>query len=102
MVITSRNVESHFSFSSGSFGSMTCEVLYSFILLFYYPTIIDNDRTTGSGFKLKERRFRLHVKGKFFTEIVIRCWNRLPREFVDTPHLEALKARLDGALGNLI
>ena len=27
---------------------------------------------------------------------VVRCWNRLPREAVDAPSLEAFKARLDG------
>ena len=29
-------------------------------------------------------------------------WNRLPKEVVDTPSLEALQARLDVALGSLI
>ena len=29
------------------------------------------------------------------------CWHRLPREAVDALSLEAFKARLDGALGNL-
>ena len=29
-------------------------------------------------------------------------WNRLPREVVDAPSLEAFKARLDMALGSLI
>ena len=38
----------------------------------------------------------------FFTERVVRCWNRLPREVVDAPYLDAFKARLNGALGNLI
>ena len=33
---------------------------------------------------------------------VVRHWNRLPRETVDVPSLEAFKARLDGALSNLI
>ena len=28
--------------------------------------------------------------------------NRLPREAVDAPSLEVLKARLDGAVGNLV
>ncbi|KFV39922.1 hypothetical protein N328_03120, partial [Gavia stellata] len=55
-----------------------------------------------SGFKLKEGRFRLDIRRKFFTMRVVRHWNRLPREAVDAPSLEAFKARLDGALGNLV
>jgi len=39
---------------------------------------------------------------KFFTEREVRCWNRLPREAVDAQSLEVFKARLDGALGNLV
>jgi len=33
---------------------------------------------------------------------VVRHWHRLPREVVDTPSLETFRARLDGALSNLI
>jgi len=34
---------------------------------------------------------------------VVRCWNRLPREAVDTPlSLEMFKASLDGPLGSLV
>ena len=29
-------------------------------------------------------------------------WNRLPKEVVDTPSLEVFKARLDGAVSNLV
>jgi len=29
-------------------------------------------------------------------------WNKLPREAVDAPSLEAFKARLDGRLGSLV
>ncbi|KFQ99819.1 hypothetical protein Y956_00546, partial [Nipponia nippon] len=55
-----------------------------------------------NGFKLKEGRFRLDIRKKFFTMRVVRHWNRLSREVVDAPSLEVLKARLDGALSNLV
>jgi len=45
---------------------------------------------------------RRHGEVFFFTERVVRCWNKLPREAVDAPSLEVFKTRLDGALGNLI
>ncbi|KFQ16237.1 hypothetical protein N330_05347, partial [Leptosomus discolor] len=47
-------------------------------------------------------KFRLDKRKKFFTLRVVRHWNRLPEEVVDAPSLEVFKARLDGALSNLL
>ncbi|KFW10592.1 hypothetical protein N326_02392, partial [Eurypyga helias] len=55
-----------------------------------------------NGFKQKVGIFKLDIRTKFFTERVVKHWNRLPREAVDAPTLEVFKARLDEALSNLV
>ncbi|KFP03259.1 hypothetical protein N300_09649, partial [Calypte anna] len=50
-----------------------------------------------NGFKLG--RFRLDIRKKFFSVRVVRHW---PEDAVDAPSLEVFKARLDGALSNLV
>ncbi|GAB0178791.1 cAMP-dependent protein kinase inhibitor alpha [Grus japonensis] len=60
------------------------------------------ERHGAVGFKLKEGRFRLDIRWKFFTVRVVRYWNRLPREVVEAPFLEVFKTRLDGALSNVV
>ena len=61
-----------------------------------------SNRTWGNGFKLEESRFRLDIRKKFFTVRMVRHWNRLHSEVRNAPSLEAFKARLDGALSNLV
>ncbi|KFO62636.1 hypothetical protein N302_02311, partial [Corvus brachyrhynchos] len=55
-----------------------------------------------NGFKLKEGRFVLDIREKFFAVMVMRHWNSLPREAVDAPSLQVFKTRLDGALNDLV
>ena len=52
-------------------------------------------------FKLKEGRFRLNIR-RIFLLRVVRCWNRLPRDFVNAPSLQVFRARLVGALAILV
>ena len=61
-----------------------------------------SDRTWGNGFKLEEGKCRLDVRRKFFTQRVVRHWNRLPHKAVNAPSLEVFEARLDGALSSLV
>jgi len=63
---------------------------------------VDSDRPRGNGFKLRQGMFRLDIRRKNFTQREMKHSNRLPKEVVNAPTLDAFKARPDVSLGSKV
>ena len=64
-------------------------------------TLADDSRCRGHSYKIKKNYCRLDVRKNFFSQRVVKLWNDLPQEVLDSSSLNVFKGRLDGYMNSI-